>query len=145
VNKEKGPRAVAANVTKYEIFQFIIGDFRAAWYALTTVSRRKNRDKSCSNFMFARQAMNLLEAAALLCSTDLGSRAVPCAGALKDFTDALYAIDPLYLTELPAHAPTPKTSGCRSAVATHVRSSSGASTTWSGTDWRTSTSRPSSN
>ena len=99
---------MAANLTKQEVFQFIIGDLRAAWFALTTVSRRKNRDKSRGNFMFARQAMNLLEAAALLCSTDPGSRAVPCAGPLKDFTDALHVIDPLYFTELPGTCADPK-------------------------------------
>lgn len=92
---------MAPNLSKQEIFQFIIGDFRAAWDALTKVSRKKIKDRARGNFMFARQALNLLEAAVLLCSTDHGTRTVPCTGALKDLSDALYAIDPLYFTELP--------------------------------------------
>ena|SRR5271157_2826041 len=83
---------MAPNLSKQEIFQFIIGDFRAAWDALTKVSRKKIKDRARGNFMFARQALNLLEAAVLLCSTDHGTRTVPCTGALKDFSDALYAI-----------------------------------------------------
>ena len=99
---------MAPNLTKQEIFQFIIGDFRAAWNALTTIPRRKIRDRSRGNFMFARQAMNLLEAAALLCSADPGSRTVPCTGALKGFSDALHEIDPLYFTELPGPCSDPR-------------------------------------
>jgi hypothetical protein len=87
------------NLTKEEIFDFIIGDFRDAWAALIKLSRRVAGHRG--NFMFARQTMNLLEAAALLCSSDPGSRATPCTGALNDFSQSLYDIDKLYFTELP--------------------------------------------
>jgi hypothetical protein len=73
-----------------------------------TIPRKKLRDRSRGNFMFARQTMNLLEAAGLLCSSDAGSKTVPCTGALKDFSDALNAIDPLYLTELPGPCADPR-------------------------------------
>ena len=90
---------MAPNLPKNTIFDFITGDFRDAWDALTRVSRREAGARG--NFMFARQAMNLLEAAALLCSNDPTSTAIPCTGAMKAFSDALYAIDPLYFTRLP--------------------------------------------
>jgi hypothetical protein len=90
---------MVANLTKEEIFDFIIGDFKAAWGALEPIDRRKVHRRG--NFMFARQAMNLLEAAALLCSSDSGSKTIPCTGALQDLSQALYAIDKRYFTELP--------------------------------------------
>src|SRR5271157_898100 len=90
---------MAPNLPKDTIFDFITGDFRDGWGALTKVGRREAGARG--NFMFARQAMNLLEAAALLCSTDPASTAIPCTGAMKDFSDALYAIDSLYFTRLP--------------------------------------------
>ena len=90
---------MAPNLPKEDIFDFIIGDFRDAWDALAAVSKRKARHRG--NFMLARQAMNLLEAASRLCSTDSGSIDIPCKGALKHFSDALHAIDKKYFTELP--------------------------------------------
>src|SRR5262249_47778168 len=95
--KEGG--GMALNLPKNTIFDFITGHSREAWRALTKV-RRKEAGAG-GNFMFARQAMNLLEAGALLCSTDPASTTIPCSGAMKDFSDALYAIDPLYFTRLP--------------------------------------------
>jgi len=87
------------NLTKDEIFDFIRGDFRDAWTALASVDTQTAGHRG--NFLFARQAMNLLEAAALLCSSDAGSTKKPPEGPLRDFSDALFAIDPLYFTELP--------------------------------------------
>jgi hypothetical protein len=90
---------MAPNLQKQDIFDFIVGDFRDAWGSLAAVSKKEAKHRG--NFMFARQAMSLLEAASRLCSTDSGTMNLPCTGALKDLSEALYIIDKRYFTELP--------------------------------------------
>jgi hypothetical protein len=48
------------------------------------------------NFMFGRQAMNLLEFAARLCTNDATGKT------LTDFSNELFKIDPKYFTQLPS-------------------------------------------
>ena len=83
------------------LFDFIIGDFEAAWDALASSASAGYR----GNFMFARQAVGLLELACRLCKDDASGRA------LDDLSGALEARDPRYFTMLPGPcwAPTART------------------------------------
>lgn len=73
-------------------------DFEDAWNALAGVASAKNR----GNFMFARQAMVLLEWAARLAASDVSGVA------LSDFSAELNLIEPKYFTQLPGGAPRPR-------------------------------------
>jgi hypothetical protein len=79
------------NLDPSTIFNFIVKDFEDAWDALAGVASAQNR----GNFMFARQAMVLLEWAARLAASDKNGIA------LSDFSAKLYDIEPRYFTELP--------------------------------------------
>ncbi len=73
------------------IVDFIIGDFERAWDALASTPGSINR----GNFLFARQAMILLEVACRLCFSDKTGQA------LKDLSQQLEQRDSRYFTELP--------------------------------------------
>lgn len=73
------------------LIDFVIGDFESAWEALA--NRRSSRRRG--NFMFARQAMTLLEVVCRLCKGD------QTGSALRDFSSALESQDSRYFTRLP--------------------------------------------
>ncbi len=73
------------------LLQFIEGDFQSAWDALAGTSGPRSR----GNFMFARQAMTLLEFACRLAQSD------PTGGAITDLSRDLADRDPRYFTRLP--------------------------------------------
>lgn len=73
------------------IYQFIVNDFEDAWNSLAESPSARGR----GNFMFARQAMMLLEFAARLCYND------PLGTALTDLSRVLFKIEPKYSTRLP--------------------------------------------
>ncbi|MFQ5695962.1 MAG: hypothetical protein ACE5HB_08230, partial [Terriglobia bacterium] len=77
--------------------EFMVRDFEDTWDALAGVPSARNR----GNFMFARQAMVLLEWAARLAATDTTG------GALSAFSTELHRIEPRYFTTLPCDAPSP--------------------------------------
>jgi hypothetical protein len=80
------------NLSPYEIYCFIKNDFLGAWNSIAA-----NPDVTIGrcNFMFGRQAMSLLEFAALLCKSDNTHKA------LEDFSNELNKIEPKYFTRLP--------------------------------------------
>lgn len=82
---------MALDISENELFDFIIGDFEAAWEALASDARPGHR----GNFLFARQAVTLLEVACRLCKGDTTGRA------LADFSAELKARDRRYFTRLP--------------------------------------------
>jgi hypothetical protein len=88
------------NLTIREIYNSIAGDFRACWNVLAN-----NNDPSINrgNFMFGRQAMNLLEFACRLYDGD------PTKQARTDFSNELNNVEPKYFTTLPI--PTTSTRG----------------------------------
>jgi len=77
------------NMTVSEMHAAIVGDFEVAWAALA-----QHGSGGC-NFIFARQAMTLLEWASRLCASD------PTGGALGALSTELRARDKHYFTELP--------------------------------------------
>lgn len=81
------------NLTEQEIYLFITSDFKSAWNSLAS-----NPVSSIGrgNFMFARQAMNLLEFACRLCDRD------PAHQAINDLSKELLRMESRYFTELPA-------------------------------------------
>jgi len=89
---------VIQNVEPSQIYEFMVRDFADAWDALAGVPSARNR----GNFMFARQAMVLLEWAARLAASDTTG------GAISAFSDELHRIEPRYFTQLPGGAPQPK-------------------------------------
>ncbi len=82
---------MAQNLSPIKLYEFIVNDFESAWDCLAASQSAKGR----GNFMFARQAMTLLEFAARLCSDDTSG------GAVKEFSEALHDIEPKYFTPLP--------------------------------------------
>jgi hypothetical protein len=83
---------VEKNLPPDKIHLFITSDFKRVW---NSVANNPN-DIGRSNFMFARQAMNLLEFVFRLCKNDLTQNA------LKDFSNELRKIEPKYFTQLPS-------------------------------------------
>lgn len=79
------------NLPPQTIYQFIVNDFEGAWNSLAGNALATGR----GNFMFARQAMSLLEFVARLCFTDSSGNA------LVNFSQALFQIDHKYFTRLP--------------------------------------------
>lgn len=79
------------NLSPETLYQFIVNDFEDAWNSLAGNQWARGR----GNFMFARQAMTLLEWAARLCSSDSTGTA------LAELSLALKEIDPRYFTPLP--------------------------------------------
>ncbi len=82
---------MAENVPPQTIYEFIVNDFESAWDSLAANQSARGR----GNFMFARQAVTLLEWAARLCSVDTTG------AALRAFSDAMLRIEARYFTELP--------------------------------------------
>jgi hypothetical protein len=87
------------NLSVNEIYHFITGDFIACWDSLAG-----NLDPGIGrgNFMFARQAMNLLEFACRLYEDDSTGQA------RVDFSNELNSIEPKYFTRLPTICATTK-------------------------------------
>ena len=79
------------DITEDELFDFIIGDFEAAWDSLALASGPGHR----GNFLFARHAVGLLEVACRLCKAD------PTGDALSAFGVSLEKRDRRYITRLP--------------------------------------------
>lgn len=82
---------MAQNIDAKTLYEFIMGDFEDAWNSLAANPKATYR----GNFMFARQAMTLLEWAARLCASDASG------SALAALSRALIQIEPRYFTELP--------------------------------------------
>ena len=78
------------NLNPNEIYQFIVSDFRGAW---DSIAANYNQSIGRGNFMFAFQAMNLLEFASRLCDND--------SKLLNNFSNEINRIDPKYFTLLP--------------------------------------------
>jgi hypothetical protein len=72
----------AGNLSPDTLFDFIVGDFESAWEALVATWEP---GQHAGNFLFARQAMSLLELCARVASSD------PSGVALADLESALYA------------------------------------------------------
>lgn len=79
------------------LVDFIIGDFQDAWDTLAARQGSLHR----GNFLFARQAMTLLEVACRLCYSDDNGEA------LKDLSRELAQRDRRYFTQLPGSCWTP--------------------------------------
>jgi hypothetical protein len=77
------------------LLDFIIGDFESAWNAINS-----GIWPSGGNFLFAHQAMVLLEVACRICNPNQSGQA-PSGQALKDFSNCLAQRDLRYFTELP--------------------------------------------
>ena len=82
---------VSPDLPEPTIIDFIIGDFESAWEALANLQGSMPR----GNFLFARQAMTLLEVVCRLCKSD------QTGSALNDFSLALESQDSRYFTRLP--------------------------------------------
>ena len=78
------------NLNPNEIYQFIVSDFRSAW---DSIADNYNQSIGRGNFMFAFQAMNLLEFASRLCAND--------SKLLNNFSNEINRIDPKYFTLFP--------------------------------------------
>jgi hypothetical protein len=90
---------MAADHPASELMNFIIGDFEDAWDALAS---RPEDNLHRGNYMFARQAMMLLEFACRLCKSDATGQS------LADFSVELFRRDWRYFFCLPGICPTPK-------------------------------------
>ncbi len=77
------------NLPAATLIQFLIDDFECAWQAIAS---RADIASRC-NFMFAMQAMTLLELVFRACETNRP--------ALRDFATALHAREPRYFSSLP--------------------------------------------
>ena len=85
------------NLTTNEIFLFIVGDFRGAWDSIAANHQIIGR----GNFMFAVQAMNLLEFAGRLCKSDTSGKM------LLSFSNELNKIESRYFAAMPFNMPYP--------------------------------------
>lgn len=88
---------MATDLPVSTLVDFIIGDFEDAWDALA--ARQGNLHRG--NFLFARQAMTLLEVACRLCYSDRTDQT------LKRFAAELARRDVRYFTKLPSSCWTP--------------------------------------
>jgi len=82
---------MATDLPVASLVELIIGDFRDAWDALAARQGSLHR----GNFLFARQAMTLLEVACRLCHSDVKGEA------LQEFSRELAQRDKRYFTPLP--------------------------------------------
>jgi hypothetical protein len=89
------------DITEAELFDFIVGDFEAAWDAVASAASPGHR----GNLLFARHAVDLLEVACRLCKAD------PSGGSLVAFSTELEKRDRRYFTRLPGESwvPSPRT------------------------------------
>jgi hypothetical protein len=85
------------NLTTHDIYNSIVNDFNGAWNSIAT-----NQDENIGrgNFMFASQAMHLLEFAGRLYDKDTNAH--------QKFSKDLYDIEPKYFIELPGRARKPR-------------------------------------
>jgi hypothetical protein len=84
------------NLSPQELYGAIVNDFECAWNSLAANPMATGR----GNFMFARQAMTLLEFAARLCMSD-PQRVNGQPVATREFAEQLALIEPKYFTQLP--------------------------------------------
>jgi len=87
------------NLSPDTLFDFIVGDFEATWEALAATWQP---GQNGGNFLFARQAMSLLELCCRVASAD------PTGNALAAYGAALDHIEPRYFTLLPGRVPAPR-------------------------------------
>ena len=80
-----------ASLPAIEILRFIVNDFESAWEALADKPGLPGR----GNFMFALQAMILLELACRVCAKDATRTK------LSVLSDAMVSIEPRYFTRMP--------------------------------------------
>jgi len=85
---------VVSNLSPQEIYDSIVNDFEGAWNSLADKEASPGQVIGRGNFMFANQAMNLLEFAARLCKGKSKMHA--------DFSKELNKIDPKYFKLLPS-------------------------------------------
>jgi hypothetical protein len=81
------------DLSKEEIYEFIVGDFESAWNSL---AGNPDHKLGRGNFMFASQAMKLLEFAARLYSSDSTGKMHTI------FSNELNKIESKYFTPLPS-------------------------------------------
>jgi hypothetical protein len=96
---------VGADLPEVTIINFIIGDFESAWNALAHLPGPLPR----GNFLFARQAMILLEVACRLCNQDKSGQA------LRALSEELAKRDRRYFTLLPGACWTPQSTAKKPA------------------------------
>jgi hypothetical protein len=88
---------IPINEAPDDLYNMMVADFEDAWDAVAGQKHLKGR----GNFMFARQAMGVLEFVSPLCSSDATG------GALGDLSVALKSIEPRYFTTLPGRCARP--------------------------------------
>jgi hypothetical protein len=88
---------IPINESPEDLYNMMVADFEDAWNAIAGHKHLTGR----GNFMFARQAMGVLEFVSRLCSSDATGRA------LGDFSAALKSIEPRYFTTLPGSCARP--------------------------------------
>jgi len=91
---------VSKDLAERTIVEFIANDFASAWDAIAHLPGPLPR----GNFLFAKQAMVLLEVASRLCASDDNGKA------LKDFGEAIQSREARYFTELPGPCWEPRSS-----------------------------------
>jgi hypothetical protein len=96
-SKARVPPPTPTNESPEDLYKMMVADFEDGWNAIAGHKHLSGR----GNFMFARQAMGVLEFAARWCSTD------PTGRALDDFSAALKSIEPRYFTVLPGRCARP--------------------------------------
>jgi hypothetical protein len=89
---------MATNHSAETLYQFITRDTESAWDSMA----QQEELSGGGNFMFARQAMTLLEWACRVCRADTTG------AALRTLAQELAGIEPRYFTELTADVPGPK-------------------------------------
>jgi hypothetical protein len=84
---------MAYNLSPSKIIEFIINDFMDAWNSIAIRQDKKNLHKG--NFLFALQAMILLEVICRLCYSDTTEKAI------QDFSAELRRLDSRYFIKFP--------------------------------------------
>jgi hypothetical protein len=105
---------MVSNLTVDEVHDFISKDFTGAW---DSIASNDSKDIGRGSFMFARQAMNLLEFACRLYGRDSKMR--------TQFSTELKNIEPKYFTRLPSPCADPK-----EFTLPHLRNKSGDLLLW---------------
>jgi hypothetical protein len=82
---------MSVNLPPETLYDFITGDFEDAWNSVAWNPSARNR----GNFMFARQAMGLLEFISRLCWSDSSNATI------ADFSKELAKLESRYFTKLP--------------------------------------------
>jgi hypothetical protein len=95
------PAAMATNLSAETLHLFITRDSASAWDAMAREAAERDLPGG-GNFMFARQAVTLLELAVRVCRSDATGTM------LRRLSEELARIEPRYFTELPADVPGPK-------------------------------------